>query len=137
MNSIHGRHVPSQEKPRSMKHTFLKITRRRNSRKNKISSRSCHHIALVTSFPTSQEFCNSDSVWQSYINFSEDAQKILCKNELPFCYCKKNSNRSPLSLLIYLHHWLFFGFFYIHIKVDMFHAVWLVFKVKSGKNFNF
>ena len=45
--------------------------------KNKKNSRSCHHIALVTSFPTSQEFCNFDSVWKSYDNFSEDAQKFL------------------------------------------------------------
>ena len=35
------------------------------------------HIALVTIFPTSQEFCNSDSVWESYANFSEDAQNFL------------------------------------------------------------
>ena len=30
-----------------------------------------------------------------------------------------------------------FGFLYLHIKVDMFHANRLVFKGKSGKNFNF
>ena len=54
MNSIHERHVPSQEKPRSMNHTFLKITRWRNNIKTKINSISCHHIALATSFPTSQ-----------------------------------------------------------------------------------
>ena len=74
MNSIHERHVPSQEKPRSMNPTFLKITRWRNRRKPKISSRSCHHISLVTSFP---EFCNSTSIWKSYVNFSEDAHKFL------------------------------------------------------------
>lgn len=77
MNSIHERHVPLQEKPRSMSHTFLKIIRSRNNRQTKRNSRSCHHIALVTSFPTSQEFCNSDSVWESYANFSKDAQKFL------------------------------------------------------------
>ena len=60
--------------PRSMSHTFLKIIRWRNSRKTEINSRSCRHISLITSFPTSQEFCNSDSVWESYVNFSEDAQ---------------------------------------------------------------
>ena len=70
-------HVPSQEKPKSMNHTFSKITRWRNNRKTKINSRSCHQITLVTSFPTSQEFCNSDSVWESYAIFSEDAQKLL------------------------------------------------------------
>ena len=58
-------------------HTFPKITRWRNSRKNKINSRSCHHIALVTIFPPSQEFCNSNSIWESYANFSEVAQKFL------------------------------------------------------------
>ena len=73
------RDVPSQEKPRGMNHTFLKITRWRNSRKNKISSISCHHIALITSFSTSQEFCTSDSIWESYANFSEDTQKLLHK----------------------------------------------------------
>ena len=75
MNSIHERHVPSQEKPRSMDHTFSKIKIWRNNRKTKINSRSCHHIALVTSFPMSQEFCNS--VWESHANFSEDAQKFI------------------------------------------------------------
>ena len=58
--------------------TLLKITRWRKSRKNKRNSRSYHHISLVTSFPTSQEFCNSDSVWESYANFSEDAHKFFC-----------------------------------------------------------
>ena len=77
MNSIHERHVPLQEKPRSMNHTFLKIIRWRNSRKNKIISISCHHTPLVTIFPMSQEFCNSDSIWESYANFSEDAQKFF------------------------------------------------------------
>ena len=77
MNSIHVRHVSSQEKPRSMNHTFLKITRWRKNRKNKINSISCHHIAFVTIFSTIQEFCNFDSVWESYANFSEDAQTFL------------------------------------------------------------
>ena len=77
MNYIHERHVPSQEKPRSMNHTFSKIIRWRNSIKTKINSRSCHHISLVTRFPTSQEFFNYDYVWESYANFSEDAQKFL------------------------------------------------------------
>ena len=77
MNSIHERHVPSQEKPKRINETFLKITRWRNNRKSNIKSTPCHHISLVTSFPMSQEFCNSDSVWESYANFSEDAQKFL------------------------------------------------------------
>ena len=38
MNSIHERHVPSQEKPRSMNHTFLKVTRWRNNRQTKRNS---------------------------------------------------------------------------------------------------
>ena len=38
MNSIHERHVPSEEKPKRMNHTFLKITRWRNKRKTKINS---------------------------------------------------------------------------------------------------
>ena len=71
MNSIHERHVSSQEKPRRMNHKFMKITRWINNRKTEINYRSCHHIALVTIFPMSQEFCNSDSVWESYANFSE------------------------------------------------------------------
>ena len=45
--------------------------------KPKLKSRSFHHIAHVTRFPTSQEFCNFDSVWEGYVNFSEDAQKFL------------------------------------------------------------
>ena len=77
MNSIHERHVSSQEKPKSMSHTFLKIIKWRNSRQTKRNSRSCHHKGLATSFLTSQEFCNFDSVWESYANFSEDAQKFL------------------------------------------------------------
>ena len=77
MNYIHERHVPSQEKPKSMNHTFSKIKKWRNNRKTKINSISCHCIALVTSFSTSQEFCNFDSVWESYANFSEDAQTFL------------------------------------------------------------
>ena len=60
-----------------MNHILPKITRWRNSRKIKWNSRSCHHIELVTSFPTSQEFCNFEYVWESYANFSEDAQKSL------------------------------------------------------------
>ena len=62
MNSIHERHVSSQEKPKSMNHTFSKITRLRKNRKPKIIPISCHYIALITIFPTSQELCNSDSV---------------------------------------------------------------------------
>ena len=77
MNSIHERHVSSQEKHRSMNHTFSKITRW-NTRKTKIISISCHHISLITIFITSQEFCNSKSIWESYVNFSDDAHKFLC-----------------------------------------------------------
>ena len=77
MNSIHERHVSSQEKPRSMSHTFLKIIRWRNNRQTKRNSRSYHHISLVIKFPTNQEFCNSDSAWESYANFSEDAKTFL------------------------------------------------------------
>ena len=77
MNSIHERHFPTQEKPKSMNHTFSKLKIWRNNRKNKINSISCHHISLITIFPTSQEFFNSDSVWESYDNFSEDAQNFL------------------------------------------------------------
>ena len=78
MNSIHERHVSLQEKPWSTNHTFPKITMWRNTRQTKRNSRSCHHIALVTSFPTSQKICNSDFVWESYANFSEDAREFLC-----------------------------------------------------------
>ena len=53
MNSIHERHVPSQEKPKSMNDTFLKITRWRNNRQTKRNSISFHHISLTTRFPTS------------------------------------------------------------------------------------
>ena len=74
MNSIHNRYVRSQEKPISMTHTFLKITKWRNNRQTKINSGPCHHITLATSFPTSQEFCNFGSVWESYANFSESLQ---------------------------------------------------------------
>ena len=56
MNSIHERHVPSQEKPRSMNHTFLKITRWRNNRKNKINYRSYCHISLKKSFQWANNF---------------------------------------------------------------------------------
>ena len=77
MNSIHERHVPSQEKHRSMNHTFLKITRWRNNRQTKRNSITCPHISLVTGFAMNQEFCNFDSVWEIYVNFSEDAQKFL------------------------------------------------------------
>ena len=62
MNYIHERHVSSQEKPISMNHTFLNITIWRNNRQTKRNSRSCHHIALLTIFPMSQEFSNSNSV---------------------------------------------------------------------------
>ena len=31
-----------------------------------------------------QEFCNSDSIWESYANFSEDAQKFPCHKILHF-----------------------------------------------------
>ena len=78
MNSIHERHVPLQEKPWSMNHTLLEITRWRKSRKPKRNSLSSHHIDRVTSFPMSQKFCNSDFVWESYAYFSEDAQKYFC-----------------------------------------------------------
>ena len=74
MNFIHERHVPSQEKPKSMNHIFLKIKRWRNNRQTKRNSRLCHHIALTTNFPMSQEFCNYDSVWESYVNFNESLQ---------------------------------------------------------------
>ena len=84
MNSIHVRHVPSREKPKSMKHTFFNITIWINNRKTKTNYISCHHIALVTRFPTSQEFCNSDSVWESNANFSEDAHKFLLPKGLHF-----------------------------------------------------
>ena len=77
MSSIHERHVPSQEKPWSMNHTFLKIIRWINNIKTKRNSISCHHMSLVTIFPMSQEFCNSDSIWESYANFSEDTQTIF------------------------------------------------------------
>ena len=77
MNSIHERHVPSQEKPKSTNHTFSKIKTWRKNRKPKINYISCHHIFLVTRFPMSQEFCNYDFVWESYANFSEDAQNFI------------------------------------------------------------
>ena len=111
MNSIHERHVSSQEKPKSMNHTVLKITRWINSRKTKIISISCHHISLLTIFSTSQEFCNSISEWESYANFREDAQKFLCKNELLLCCCEKNLRPISTYSLLYIHHWLFLDVF--------------------------
>ena len=48
-----------------------------NKKKNKIKSRSSHHIALVTIFPISQHFFNYDSIWESYATFSEDPQQFL------------------------------------------------------------
>ena len=137
MNSINERQVSSEEKPKCMNHTFLKIKILRNSRQTKRNSRSCHHIDLVIRFPMSQEFCNSDSVWESYANFSEDAQKILSKNKLLLCCCEKNLRPISMNSLLSIHHWMFLDGFYIHNKVDMFHAGLLVFKGKSGKNFNF
>ena len=77
MNSIHERHVPLQEKQWNMNHNLLKITRWIKSKKTKRNSITCHHISLVTIFPMSQEFCISNSVWERYANFSEDAQKFL------------------------------------------------------------
>ena len=56
MNSIHERHVPLLEKPKSMNHTFLKITRWINNRQTKIITIPFHHIYLVTGFPMSKEF---------------------------------------------------------------------------------
>ena len=64
--------------------TLLKNARWRKSRKTKRNSRSCHHIALVTRFPMSQEFCNSDSIWESYANFSEDARTFLLHKVLHY-----------------------------------------------------
>ena len=58
--------------------TFLKIIIWRNGRQTKKKSRSCHHIALITIFPMSQEFFNSDFGWGRYANFSEDANKFFC-----------------------------------------------------------
>ena len=130
MNSIHKRHVSSQERPRRMNHTFQKITRWRNSRKNKIKSRSCHHIALIKIFPMSQEFCNSDSVWESYANFIEDAQKFLCKNELLLCCCKKNLRLISTNSLIYIHHWLFLDVFIYTLKWTCFMLANLSSKVR-------
>ena len=83
MNSIPERHVPLQEKPKSMNHAFSKITRWRNNIQTKINSISCHHIALATSFPKSQEFCNSDSVWESYANFNESLQSSKSHKYFP------------------------------------------------------
>ena len=77
MTSIHERTVSSQQKPKRKNHTFLNITRWRNHRKTKIISISCHHMAIVTIFPMSQEFCNFDYVWESYANYNEDDQKFL------------------------------------------------------------
>ena len=93
--SIYERHVPSQEKPRSTSHTFLNITIWRNNIETKIKSISYHQMAFVTIFPMSQEFCNSDYVWESYANFSKDPQTFLCKNGLLLCCCEKTSNQSP------------------------------------------
>ena len=134
-SSYYERHVPLQEKPRSMNHTFLKIIRWRNSRQTKIKSISCHLISLVTRFPTSQNFCNSDFVWESYANFSEDSQKFLCKTNCSSAAKKPQTNLHEFtSLLTSL---IVFGCLYIHIKMDMFHAGRLVFTGKSGKNLNF
>ena len=69
---------------------LLTITRWRNRIQTKRNSISSHHISLITIFPMSQEFCNAGSVWESYANFSEDAQKFLCKNELLLYCCEKN-----------------------------------------------
>ena len=129
MNSIHERHVPSQEKPKRMNHTFLKITRWRNSRQTKRNYRSCHHIALTTSFPTSQELCNSDSVWESYANFSEDAQKFLSKSRLLLYCCEKKIIPISMNSLLYIHHWLFLVVFIYTLKWTCFTLVDLSSKV--------
>ena len=76
--------MSSQEKPRRMNHILPKITRWRNSRQIKWNSRSCHHIELVTSFPTSQEFCHFEYVWEIYANFIEDAQNSLLHKDSHF-----------------------------------------------------
>ena len=91
--------------PKAWTIRFAKITRWRNKRKTKINYRSCHHIALVTSFPTSQEFCNSDSVWDSYANFSEDAQKISPPQSFALfsksCENTERINDEQMKCLIY------------------------------------
>ena len=111
-------------------HEFSKITRWINSRKNKTKYRSCHHIALIKIFPTSQEFCNSDSVWESYANFIEDAQKFLYKNELLLCCCKKNLRLISTNSLIYIHHWIFLDVFIYTLKWTCFMLVDLSSKVR-------
>ena len=116
MNSIHERHVSSQEKPKRLNHTFPKITRWRNSRQTKRKSISCHHISLITIFPTIQEFCNSDFVWESYANFSEDAQKFICKYELFLFYYGKNLRAISMNSILYIHHWLFLDVFIYTLK---------------------
>ena len=134
MNSIHERHAITRE-TQSMNHTFLKITRWRNKRQTKRYSISCHHIALITSFPTSQEFCNSDSVWESYFNLVKMPKSFSVKMNCSSATAKKpqtNLHKFTSTSIID-----FFGCVYIHIKVDMFHVGRLVFKGKSGKNFNF
>ena len=130
MNYIHERHVPSQEKPRRMNHTFPNVTRWRNNIQTKTNSRSCHHISLVTIFPTSQEVCNSDSVWESYSNFSEDAQELLCKNKMLLCCYEKNVRPISTNSLLYIHHWLFLEVFIYTLKWTCFMLVDLYSKVR-------
>ena len=43
----------------------------------------------------SQEFWNSDSVWESYANFNEDAQKFLCKTNCSSAAEKKTLDLTP------------------------------------------
>ena len=78
-----------------MNHTFIKITRWINSRKTKITSISCHHISVITRFPRSQEFCNSNFIWESYANFSEDSQKFILHTvshfSLKFVNCQRET----------------------------------------------
>ena len=129
MNSIHERHVPSQETPRKINITFPNITRWRNSRQTKIKYISYHHISLMKNFPTSQVFCNSDSVWESYANFSEDAQKFLSKSRLLLYCCEKKIIPISMNSLLYIHHWLFLVVFIYTLKWTCFTLVDLSSKV--------
>ena len=117
MSSIHERHVPSQEKPTSMNHKFPNMTRERNNIETKIISRYIYHISLATFFPTSQNFCNSDTIWESYAIFRESLQSSKmsrnCSSKKFHTFSPNRCNKRETWLMI---KWMFFLLF-IHFIV--------------------
>ena len=96
----------------------------------------------VITYPSQQAFqwAKNFVILISYEKFMPILVKMpktfSVKRKCPSADAKKN--QTNLHKLTSLHSWLsVFGCVYLHIKVDMFHAGRLVFKGKSGKNFNF